>query len=164
MNISGFIGAVINLACNKANDLSVSRDDLILTPQENFVPGTGNNQLDKLFHDVRTLADGANESLDLAGSLVDQFGTTITFVKIKAMLIRNLSATQTLTIGAGSNPFINWVGHPTDTIKIPPNGMFLLVAPLAGFAVTAGTGDILKVANAAGAACDYQIALAGTSA
>ena len=164
MNISGLIGAVFTLATNKANDLSVTKDDLILTPQKQFTPGTGNNQLDKLFHDMRTLADGANESLDLAGSLVDQFGTTITFVKIKAMLIRNLSATQTLTIGAGSNPFLNWVGDATDVIKIPPNGMFLLVAPLAGFAVVAGTGDILKVVNSAGAVCDYQIALAGTSA
>ena len=164
MNISGFIGAVINLACNKSNDLSITKDDLIVTPQEQFTPGTGNNQLDKLFHDMRTLADGANESLDLAGSLVDMFGTTITFVKIKAMLIRNLSATQTLTIGGGATPFINWVADPTDMVKIPPNGMFLLVAPLAGFAVTGATGDILKIANSAGAACDYQIVLAGTSA
>jgi len=164
MNISGLIGAVLNLATNKANDLSITKDDLILTPQETFTPGTGNNQLDKLFHDLRTLADGANESLDLAGSLVDMFGATITFVKIKAMLIRNLSATQTLTIGGGSNPFINWVADATDMVKIPPNGMLLLVAPLAGYGVTTGTGDILKVANSAGAACDYQIALAGTSA
>jgi len=164
MNISGLIGAVLNLATNKANDLSVTKDDLILTPQKQFTPGTGNNQMDKLFHDMRTLADGANESLDLAGTLVDMFGTTIIFAKIKAMLIHNLSATQTLTIGGGATPFINWVGDATDVVKIPPNGMLLLVAPLAGFAVTADTGDILKIANSAGAACDYQIALAGTSA
>jgi hypothetical protein len=164
MNISGLVGAVIQLAVSNTKDLSVTKDDLMLSAQEQFTPGTGNNQLDKLFHDVRTLAGGANESLDLAGSLVDSFGGTITFAKIKALLIRNLSITQTLIIGNGTNPFLSWVGAAAHTVTIPPMGMLLLVAPLAGFAVTADTGDILKIVNSATNPCDYQIVLAGTSA
>lgn len=164
MNVSGMVAAVIQLAMNNAKDLSVTKDDLNLSAQEQFTPGTGNNQLDKVFHDMRTLDAAASESLDLAGSLVDSFGSTITFAKLKVLLIRNLSTTQTLTVGAGANPLINWIGDPTDVVKIPPKGMLLLVAPLAGFAVTADTGDILKITNSATNPCDYQIALAGTSA
>lgn len=164
MNVSGIAAAVIQLAMNNAKDLSVTKDDLNLSAQEQFTPGTGNNQLDKVFHDVRTLSGGADESLDLAGSLVDSFGAAITFAKIKVLLIRNLSTTQTLTVGNGATPFLSWVGAAAHTVTIPPKGMLLLVAPLAGFAVTADTGDILKIANSATNPCDYQIALAGTSA
>jgi hypothetical protein len=164
MNISGLVAAVVQLAVSNTKDLSVSKDDLNLSVQEQFTPGTGNNQLDKIFHDVRTLLAAADESLDLAGSLVDSFGGTITFAKIKVLLIRNLSTTQTLTIGNGANPFLTWVGAAAHTVTIPPKGIFLLVAPLAGFTVTANTGDILKIANSATNPCDYQIVLAGTSA
>ena len=164
MNISGFVAAALQLAVNNARDLTVTKDDLNLSAQEQFTPGTGNNQLDKVFADMRTLTGGASESLDLAASLVDSFGGTITFAKLKVLLIRNLSATQILTIGNGSNPLINWVGAGTHTVIIPPMGMLLLVAPLAGYAVTPDTGDILKIANSATNPCDYQIVLAGTSA
>ena len=164
MNVSGLVAAVIQLGISNTKDLSVTKDDLNLSAQEQFTPGTGNSQLDKVFHDVRTLDAAADESLDLAGSLVDSFGAAITFVKLKVLLIRNLSATQTLTIGNGANPFLSWVGAAAHTVTIPPKGMLLLVAPLAGFAVTADTGDILKIANSATNPCDYQIVLAGTSA
>ena len=164
MNISGLAAAAIQLAISSAKDLSTSKDDLKLSAQEQFTPGTGSNQLDLIFHDQRTLGAGADESLDLAGSLVDSFGATLAFAKIKVLLIRNLSTTQTLTIGNGANPFLTWVGAATHTVTIPPRGVLLLVAPLAGYAVTAGTGDILKIANSATNPCDYQIVLAGTSA
>jgi hypothetical protein len=84
---------------------------------------------------------------------------------VKAMMFQNTSTDQTLTIGgAAANQFINWVGDASDTIKIPPGGFFLLVAPDDGFDVTAGTGDQLKVANGgAGSATDYYVWLIGTS-
>jgi len=163
MNVSGIVAAVIQLAMSNAKDLSVTKDNLDLSAQEQFTPGTGSNQLDKVFHDVRTLTAGSNESLDLAGSLVDSFGATITFAALKVLLIRNLSTTQTLTVGNGSTPFLSWVGAAAHTVTIPPKGMLLLVAPLAGFAVTPDTGDILKITNSATNPCDYQIVLAGTS-
>ncbi len=149
----------------KTGALSNPRDVLSKSIQKSFSNGTGNNQADKIFRDQRTLADGANESLDLAGMLTDPFGATLTFVKVKAVIIENLSTTQTLTVGgAASNQFINWVGAATDTVKIPPGGFFAISAPLAGFGVTAGTGDLLKVLNSAGAACTYNVIVIGTSA
>ncbi len=149
----------------KSNALSSPKDVLSKNIQKEFANGTGSGKADRIFRDQRTLANGANENLALAGVLTDPFGTTLTFAKVKVILIENLSTTQTLTIGgAASFALVNWVGTATDTIKIPPGGFFAISAPVAGFAVTAGTGDLLKVANSAGAACIYNVILIGTSA
>ena len=55
----------------------------------------------------------------------------------------------------------------TDTIgPIKPGGIFMLIAgDLAGIGtVTAGTGDILRIANSSGGTAKYQIAILARSA
>lgn len=144
-------------------DLSSLTDTLNELFTQTFENGTGTGQANKMWSDTRTLADNTSESLDLAGSLTDSFGAAITFAKIKAIIIRNKSTTQALAVGgAASNQFINWVANSSDIINIPAGGMFMLTAP-AGFAVTASTGDLLKIANgSAGQSTDYDIVLFGT--
>jgi hypothetical protein len=137
--------------------------------QKNFASGTGAGQVDRLFTDERTLGDGANESLDLAGSLVDAFGAVITFAKIKFLAIKNKSATQTLTVGgAAATTWTGPFGASTHTLAIPPDAegsaFIVLVANAAGIAVGAGTADLLKILNSAGATCAYDIIIVGTSA
>ena len=65
--------------------------------------------------------------------------------------------------GAATNAFINWVGNATDIITVQPNGIFFLMNPTAGgYAVTAATGDILKIANSgAGTSVTYDIIIIG---
>ncbi len=158
------ISAAVTAVFAKTDALATPKDILSNSIAKEFTNGTGSNQCNRIHRSQRTLGDGANESLDLAASLTDPFGTVITFAKVKVLMIQNLSATQTLTVGAGGvNSFINWVGDASDTIKIPPSGFFALTAPLAGYAVTADTGDLLKVTNSAGAACTYNIIIMGTS-
>jgi hypothetical protein len=129
---------------------------------EDFTAGTGNNQVNTVFHDTRTLAGGASEELDLAGSLTNALGATVTFTYIKALMIFNKSATQTLTIGgAATNAWEAWTLAAGDAIKILPDGMLLLVAPLAGYAVTASTADKLKILNSATNSADYDIWIIG---
>jgi hypothetical protein len=49
-------------------------------------------------------------------------------------------------------------------MKVPPGGLLLLTAPdVNGFAVAAGATDSLKIANSAGASCDYDIILIGVN-
>lgn len=149
----------------KSNALSNPKDVLSKTVQKEFANGTSSGQCDLIFRDQRTLTTGNSEDLDLAGGLTDPFGTTLTFVKVKVIIIENLSTTQTLTVGgAAANQFINWVGAANDVINIPPGGFFAISAPAAGFAVTADTGDLLKILNSAGASCTYNIVILGTSA
>mgnify|MGYP001594440543 CR=1 FL=1 len=127
--------------------------------------GTGANQASNLYHDDRTLTASASENLDLAGSLTNGFGVTLTFTAIKAMLVRAKSTnTNNVQVGgAASNAWATWVGNSTDIVSVKPGGTLLIIAPDAtGFAVTAGTGDILTIANSAGStSVIYEIILLG---
>ncbi len=133
--------------------------------------GTTANKADLIYVDERTVTTGANDDIDLAGSLSDAFGSTIAAAEIVAIMIINgpisgSANTTDLTLGAGANPFIGFLGA-TDTIgPIKPGGVFMLAAgDAAGIgSVTAGTGDIFRVANSSGASATYQIAIIARTA
>lgn len=130
-----------------------------------FANGTGAEQINQVFADTRTLAASTSESLDLAGGLTNALGATVTFTKVKAIaVIADSGNGDNIEVGgAATNAVINWVGDATDVINVPAGGIFLITAPgLAGFAVTAGTGDLLKINNAdAGASGTYTIIILG---
>lgn len=160
------LNALIRLAITstyiKDLDLADPRDSLSKTPEQAFTTGTGSGQANKQFHDVRTLGDGATEDLDLYGGLTDAFGAVINFAKIKAIYIKNLSTTQTLSVGgAAATQFSNWVADVSDIVVLPPESFICLVNP-AGYAVTSVL-DLLKIANSGGAVCSYEIILIGNA-
>lgn len=130
--------------------------------------GTGANQADRIFHDSRTLAASANEDLDLAGVLTDAFGVTLTFARIKTLIVAaDAGNTNNVIVGAAAtNAFVNWVGAATHTVTVRPGGVLLLAGSDAtAYAVTAGTGDLLRIANSgAGTSVTYSIVLVGASA
>jgi len=130
-----------------------------------FTSGTGANQAQVVWSDQRTLSASATEELDLAGSLTDAFGDTITFTSIKAVYIYAASGnTNDVVVGGDAvAALVNWVSDSSDEIILLPDGAALLVAPDAtGYAVTAGTGDILEVTNSAGStSVTYDIIIIG---
>lgn len=130
--------------------------------------GTGANQIDRIWADTRTLTASSSEDLDLAGSLVDAIGQAVTFARVKAILIRPAAANTNNVIvgGASSNQFLTWVGGATHTVTVRPGGLFALCAPDAtAYAVTAGTGDLLKIANSSsGTSVTYDIVILGATA
>lgn len=128
-----------------------------------IVNGTGAGQANMTWTDTRTISASSSENLDLAGVLTNSFGTTLTFTKIKGMIVTANSANtnNVLVGGAASNAFINWVADATDIIQLPPNAVFSFFNP-AGYAVTAATGDLLKIANSSsGTPVTYDIVLIG---
>jgi hypothetical protein len=150
-----------------SNDLGSPVFPLNYNPNFNLATGTGASQADLLFSDTRTLGASATEDLDLAGSLVDPLGATLTFVTIKGIIIKAASAnTNDVEVKpAAANGFIGPFNAAADTLIIPPGGMIVLMAPVSGWAVTAGTGDLLTITNgAAGTGVDYDIILIGASA
>lgn len=151
-----------------ALDLGNATLALDVTATHDLASGTGADQADIAFSDRRTLTASATENLDLAGGLTDAFGATLTFARVKAIMVKASSSNTNDVVlgGAASNAFVNWVGDATDTVKVKPGGSFLIVAPNAtGYVVTAGTGDILKVANSAGStSVVYDIIIIGASA
>ena len=147
-------------------DLTSAQENPRLDYSDSLSDGTGAvDTADLVFSDRRTLA-GTTENIDLAGSLTDAFGATITFARIKMIFIhnRNTSVGHTLTIGgAGSNTFLLFA-DASDKYAIGPNGMMLLWEPSAAAKpVTASTGDILLV-NAGANTIVYDIIIIGSSA
>lgn len=129
----------------------------------NLSDGTGANQANKAYMATRSVLTAANDDLDLAGVLLDIFGNTLNLSAVKGIIIRSDPANTTnLTVSPGpSNGFLGPFGASTHTITIRPGGFFGFAAPQTGFAVTAGTGDILRIANAAGATANYIIEIVG---
>lgn len=133
--------------------------------------GVAAGNADRLYLAERTVLTAANDDIDLAGVLTDIFGATITFARIKALMLINApksgaANTTNLTVGGGTNPFLGFFGGTTPTLgPIRPGGCaFLACEALAGLGtVTAGTADILRIANSAGASSTYQIGIVGTS-
>ena len=126
--------------------------------------GSGSGQASKVYLANRTVATAANDDLDLAGVLTDPFGVTLTFATVKAIVIRAADANTTnLTVKpATTNGFLGPFGAAAHTIQVRPGGALVFVAPQTGWTVTAGTGDLLNVANAAGASATYSIEIVGT--
>lgn len=131
--------------------------------------GTAAGQADLAFSDRRTIAASGTENLDLAGTLVDSFGTTVTFVKVKGIYIAASAAnTNSVIVGAAAtNP---WIGllNATATVTLRPGAAFMAMAGQAdatAMGVVAATGDLLKVANSSsGTGVDYDVVIIGTSA
>lgn len=132
-----------------------------------FADGTTANKFDLLYLDERTVSSGANDDIDLAGVLTDALGATITAAELVGIVLVNkqrdgTANTTALTIGGGTNPFVGFLGGTTPTItKVGPGAAFVLISPDAtGLGtVTAGSADVLRIANAAGATNKYMLAL-----
>lgn len=112
-----------------------------------WTSGTGANQMNQIWGDARTLAGGANEDLDLAGSLVDMFGATMTFTAVKYFAIKN-TGTVTITVKPAASNGMATMIPGTLGVKIAAGGTLQINNPTAdGYAVTAGTGDKINVTN-----------------
>lgn len=146
-------------------DVGAATYPLGLNVVNNFADGTGANQANKVFTDTRTLTASSAESLDLAGGLVDAFGLTLTFTRIKAIIVTaaagNTNSVQVTRPASNGLPLFM---AASDGIALTPGASFTAVFPDAnGIAVTAGTGDLLTFTNSAGGtSVTYTIVLIGT--
>jgi hypothetical protein len=151
-----------------ALDLATAITQLNLVRGQGLDSGTGANQADRIFHDNDTIAPSGTKDWDLAGVLLDPYGATITFARIKGIVIAAAAANiNNLIVGnAAANGFLNWVGAATHVVNVRPGGIFALFAPDAtAYAVTAATADILRITNSgAGTSVVYDIVLIGASA
>lgn len=127
--------------------------------------GTGANQAKQIWTDTRTLTASSTENLDLSGTLVNALGVTLVFTKIKAVIVvADSGNTNNVNVGGAASNTMLLFGDPTDIVPVRPGGMFALTAPdSTAYAVTAATGDILKVANSSsGTSVTYTIIVIGT--
>lgn len=153
-----------------ALDLTELVDDLNKTWQHNWADGTGANQQQIHFHDTVTLSSGASLVLDLntaalAGGAThahNGFGNC-NFTKVKQIFIRVTTETAgyRLEVGGGSNP-VPLFKDASDKAVVGAGGMLLISSPVDGVTVTAGTGDLLLIANPSAGAVTFDIFISGT--
>jgi len=146
-----------------AHDLGTSADNLNLSRNITFANGSGADQAQVIFHDLRSLADDANEVLDFyaSGSLLDPLGTALTMTKLKFLYVKNTTATAgaSLHIGGGTVA-AGLFDDITDILILPPQGTLLLTWP-SGLTITTNK-DINFLHDGTGtAACTYEIIAMG---
>ncbi|MER5769556.1 hypothetical protein [Streptomyces sp. NPDC001985] len=169
MPVTTDLGISASVYQSKAQDLTVSEDKLAFRRAVHLASGTGAGKADRVYHDRRSLAASASEDLDLAGVLLDAFGTMITFVRVKGIFVAaaDTNSNNVIIGNATSNAWSSLLGA-TGTITLRPGasiGAMAGVADATGYAVTTGTADLLKIANsAAGSSVSYDIVIVGASA
>jgi hypothetical protein len=169
MALTSSLSIAANASLSAALDLATGTVPLQLRKAVSLSSGTGAGQADKVFSDRRTLAASGTEDLDLAGVLLDAFGAAITFARIKGLVIAAAAGnTNSVVVGAASATQWATLLNAAGTVTLRPGGAFCAIAGAAdgtAWPVTAGTGDLLKVANSgAGTSVTYDIVIVGASA
>jgi hypothetical protein len=159
LNVVALLSSVLDLTTPKA-DVN-NRTEIELTS------GTGLGAADMVWSDRRTVAASATDTLDLAASLTGPLGGTLTFARVKLLLVKASSAnTHNVVItrpAANGVPLFSAAG---DALAVHPGGLNLWVAPsAAGVVVTAATGDLIDIVNSgAVSSVTYDIVIIGASA
>lgn len=153
---------------NTSSDLTVPTAPLSFAQSFHLDNGTGANAADKLYLDTNTLAASANVDVDLAGSLSDALGASLSFARVKALFLRarDTNVNNVIIGGAATNQFVGPFGAATHTFAVKPGGFLGWIAPDAtGWPVTAATADLLRIANSgAGSSVTYDVVIIGASA
>lgn len=152
-------------------ELKTARDggDAVFPVREGTVKsvanGTGADEGNAVYVDDFSIAASGNLDIDLAGSLTDAHGNALVFTAIKEILLTAGAAnTNDVVMGNGGvNSFLGPFGAAAHTLTLKPGqraGVTNYSA--AGWAVTAGTGDILRLANSSsGSAVTGTITIVG---
>lgn len=143
--ISGQAGANIDLKVYLAGDLSEAQVPISVANMS-WTYGTGASQINIVYADSTTLADDANDTLDLyaSGSLLDVFNRALTIEGLKFLYIKNNSSDATLKVGGGASDDLDIFAATSDIALIKPGGVFLWTDPsAAGLDIT--TNKNLKI-------------------
>jgi hypothetical protein len=149
--LSGRVNVSLQLTATNAQDLTTPSDPLSIIKSRTITSGTGSDQADLLWHDERTLTNGATESLDLHGGTLSNSWGAVTFDKVKGIAVFNYSMTDGIKIG-GVASGIGLFNATTDILILPAASatnkpsLFLIEAPAAA-GINVVTNDEIKVAH-----------------
>jgi hypothetical protein len=118
--------------------------------------GDGDGEADAYWRDVRTVAGSGQDAIDLSALPLSVFGGTGTLdmAQVRAIYVRNLSATVSIFYSLGGN-----------LAEIPPLGIVFLMFPedLSNNDWLAD-GQLIEIENTGASAADYEILLIGVKA
>lgn len=167
MSLTTTIDLALLAIHTSALDLATGTVPLNYSKRLSLASGTGANQADLIWHDQRSIAASSSDNLDIAGGLTDAFGATVTFARIRAMVVRaDANNAGRLQVGsAPANAWLGWLDNGNAAVQVRPGGLLLLTGPdSSGYPVAAGTGDRLLITNTAASVAAYDIVLIGASA
>lgn len=161
--LTGTLKAGVSLDYRGDADLGSQIAKLPFADDIGISSGNGAGQANACFFDRRTISGSSSESLDLAGGLTDAFGASLTFTRIKAIYIKAdpANAGNIVIGGASSNAFAGPFADASDKLAIAPGQTFIVTNLGSGWTVTAGTGDLLQIANSGASAGSYEVAIVG---
>ncbi len=143
---TGRVKASINV--NWSNDLDIG--SVTATPSSSysqaFTDGVGADKIENVIVKAGTITASGTANIDLNAVLTDPGGDAVNFTKVKAFLIKNLSSSgDGISVGGTFN---DYYGAGGDLVEVMPGGCFLLSNPTAaGYAVTAGSADMITLTN-----------------
>lgn len=146
--IDGTVGATFTMNDRRTVGINTNANlPVNAQPSITFANGSGAGQAGVLYQGKLSLTAGAL-NVDLNGVLTDSYGSTVSLVRVKAIYVQNNSTSANMTFGAAATNTWATLFNTTGTITLPPSAWFVAATPDAtGWAVTASTGDILKVAG-----------------
>ena len=155
---------VVALQGEQRGDTSVDATKPIqvinFSPSNSFSQGTDANQADNRWEYTASLVS-TSVTWDLTGGVTDKFGNTLTFSKVKSLIIHNTSTTagDNLTL-TGDFFDTNFTSAGTFSHVLGPNGIFAVSDPGVGLTVTAGSADAVKIDSGAKTVA-YKISVLG---
>jgi hypothetical protein len=169
MALSTTVG--LSVVANVVNTLTLGASTASLASSfgTSFADGAAAGQANRAYWATRTLTASTSETLDLAGSLTDPFGATITLARLKVLVVSADAANtnNVLVGGASSNAVASLFSAVNDVAIVRPGSTLAWIAGAAdatGYAVTAATGDLLQIANSgAGTSVTYTIIAIGAA-
>jgi hypothetical protein len=164
-SFAGQLSIALQAQMNNILDVGRSEYPVNYSFSDAFTDGAGADQASKIFTDTRTIAISGTDDLDLNGVLIDPFGVALALTKIKVLIVRasRNNVNDVVVGGAASAQVASIFNAVTEKIKVKPGGTLCLIAPdAAGYAVTATSADLLRIANGgAGTSVEYTIAIVG---
>ena len=148
-----------------ANDVTTDENSRI--GSGSTTDGTTSGKADRIYRAQLALAGGAVSTLDLAGSLTDAFGSTITMASVRMMqfTLSNTCSASSVTIGnASATAFEGWVSAG-GTVTVQNGGHLIIGGETTVYTVGAGSTDKLKFLNDDGSdAATIDMVIIGKSA
>jgi hypothetical protein len=131
-----------------------------------FTLGSNAGQASKWYRGQRTLAGNATDLVSLTGTLTDSFGSTISFTKIKSLLVAIIDPDGTKKIKVGpQNETDAWQGFfggvGTESYVETSNWLHFVDHLGTGWTVSQGTADVLPISNSGANSLQYILWILG---
>ena len=170
VNITGVLASSLQWTAVETEANTTSTNNTITDSGQiaytfNLTSGTGDGQVNQLWHDIRVLDTGNTEEFDLQ-SLTQSVlnGTfTVSFDAVKGLEIKNESDSTIGVSMTGSNPFGEPLAFPTGIIPIPPSGSFKIPDNVKSGWTVDSSNAIFQVHDVDSSGAQYQIAVIGVS-